>query len=96
MHPIAHSSPDKRLVLSSAPRSGEGALFQRLQDYQAYEPGGPSYAQLGDELGMTEAAIKSAVQRMRQRHRELLREEVAPPFEPDGRISHANPFAPVR
>ena len=56
---------------------GQGALFQRLQDYQPRESGGKSYAQLGDELGMTEAAVKSAVQRMRQRHRELLREEVA-------------------
>jgi len=52
------------------------ALFQLLQDYQPREPGGRSYAQLGDELAMTEAAVKSAVQRMRQRHRELLREEV--------------------
>lgn len=56
---------------------GQTALFLRLQDYQPREPGGKSYVQLGDELGMTEAAVKSAVQRMRQRHRELLREEVA-------------------
>ncbi|MEO6034733.1 MAG: sigma-70 family RNA polymerase sigma factor [Verrucomicrobiota bacterium] len=55
----------------------QGALFERLQDYQPREPGGRSYAQLGEELAMTEAAVKSAVQRMRQRHRELLREEVA-------------------
>jgi RNA polymerase sigma factor (sigma-70 family) len=52
-------------------------LFERLQDYQPREAGGLSYAQLGGEFGMTEAAVKSAVQRMRQRHRELLREEVA-------------------
>jgi RNA polymerase sigma-70 factor (ECF subfamily) len=56
---------------------GQGALFELLQDYQPREPGGRSYAQLGDELAMTEAAVKSAVQRMRQRHRELLREEIA-------------------
>ena len=56
---------------------GQAALFERLQDYQPRELGGRSYAQLGEELGMTEAAVKSAVQRMRQRHRELLREEVA-------------------
>ena len=56
---------------------GQAALFQPLQDYQPREPGGRSYAQLGDELAMTEAAVKSAVQRMRQRHRELLREEIA-------------------
>ena len=56
---------------------GQAALFERLQDYQPRETGGQSYAQLGDDLGMTEAAVKSAVQRMRQRHRELLREEIA-------------------
>lgn len=56
---------------------GQTALFDRLQDYQPHDPGGQSYAQLGGEFGMTEAAVKSAVQRMRQRHRELLREEVA-------------------
>ena len=56
---------------------GQTALFERLQDYQPREAGGQSYAQLGDDLGLTEAAVKSAVQRMRQRHRELLREEIA-------------------
>ena len=56
---------------------GQAALFQRLQDYQPHEPGGQSYAQLGDEFAMTEAAVKSAVQRMRQRHGEVLREEIA-------------------
>ena len=56
---------------------GKAALFERLQDYQPHEPGGQSYAQLGVAFEMTEAAVKSAVQRMRQRHRELLREEIA-------------------
>jgi hypothetical protein len=28
-------------------------------------------------LGTTEAAVKSAMQRLRQRHREILREEIA-------------------
>ena len=56
---------------------GQIKLFETLQDYQPREPGGRSYAQLGDEFAMTEAAVKSSVQRMRQRHRELLREEVA-------------------
>ena len=56
---------------------GQAAVFELLQDYQPREPGGRSYAQLGSDLGMTEAAVKSAVQRMRYRHRELLREEIA-------------------
>ena len=50
----------------------QSALFDILQNYQPREPGGRSYAQVGADLGMTEAAIKSAVQRMRHRHRELL------------------------
>lgn len=56
---------------------GKQALFDALKDYQPREAGGPSYAQIGARLGMTEAAVKSAVQRMRQRHREILREEIA-------------------
>lgn len=56
---------------------GQVALFEALQNYQPREPGGRSYAQLGGDLGMTEAAVKSAVQRMRQRHGELLHEEIA-------------------
>ena len=56
---------------------GQTALFELLQDYQPGEPDGRSYVQMGADLGMTEAAVKSAVQRMRQRHRELLREEIA-------------------
>ena len=56
---------------------GQTKLFETLQDYQPREQGGRSYAQLGDEFAMTEAAVKSSVQRMRQRHRELLREEIA-------------------
>jgi len=65
-----------RLGVEYAAR-GQAALFELLQDYQPRESGGKSYAQLGHDLGMTEAAVKSSVQRMRCRHRELLREEVA-------------------
>ena len=58
-------------------RRGQAALFDVLQDYQPREPGGRSYAQLGEDLGMTEAAVKWAVHQMRERHGELLREEIA-------------------
>lgn len=56
--------------------SGKGALFERLKDYQ---PGAASetYAQIGAELGMSEEAVKSAVHRLRRRHREILRAEIA-------------------
>jgi RNA polymerase sigma factor (sigma-70 family) len=56
--------------------SAKGALFERLKDYQ---PGAASetYAQIGAELGMSEDAVKSAVQRLRRRHREILRANIA-------------------
>ncbi len=56
---------------------GQAALFIVLQDYQPREPGGRSYAQLGEDLEMTEGAVKAAVHRMRERYGELLREEIA-------------------
>jgi RNA polymerase sigma factor (sigma-70 family) len=52
-------------------------LFDLLQNHQLRDSSGSSHAQIGAKLGMTEPAIKSAVHRMRQRHRELLREEIA-------------------
>jgi len=56
---------------------GKTPLFDQLKDLQPGEHGTLSYVEVGGQLGMTEAAIKSAVHRLRQRHRELLREEIA-------------------
>jgi RNA polymerase sigma factor (sigma-70 family) len=53
------------------------ALFEALKDFQPRHPGSLTYAEIGANLSTTEAAIKSAMQRMRQRHREILREEIA-------------------
>lgn len=72
--------------------SGRGPFFALLKDFQPREAGAPSYAEIGVKFGMTEAAVKSAVQRMRQRHREILREEIAhtvtSPGEIDEEIRH--------
>ena len=57
--------------------SGKSVLFEKLKEVQPGEHGPLSYAQLGAELGMTEVGIKSAVHRLRRRHREILREEIA-------------------
>ena len=57
--------------------SGKSALFEILKDAQPGEHGPKTYAQLGVELGMSEVAIKSALHRLRRRHREILREEIA-------------------
>ena len=72
--------------------TGRGELFDSLSDFHPREPGGSSYAEIGARLGITEVAVKSAAQRLRQRHREILREEIAQtvtrPDEIDEEIRH--------
>jgi RNA polymerase sigma factor (sigma-70 family) len=58
-------------------QSGRGVFFDLMKDFQPREPGAPSYVEIGERFGMTEAAVKSAVQRLRQRQRDILREEIA-------------------
>jgi len=57
--------------------NGRGLLFDRLKVLLANEPNHPSQAEIADELGMTENAVKQAFHRMRVRYRELLREQIA-------------------
>ncbi len=52
-------------------------LFEELRHFQPGEKGGCSYAEVAVRLGLSESAVKSAIWRLRQRHRELLREEIA-------------------
>jgi RNA polymerase sigma factor (sigma-70 family) len=58
-------------------KSGRGAFFDLMKDFQPRETGAPSYVEVGERFGMSEAAVKSAMQRLRQRQREILREEIA-------------------
>jgi RNA polymerase sigma-70 factor (ECF subfamily) len=51
--------------------------FDALKDYVWGERSGCSCADLGRELGITEEAAKKAVQRLRQRFAQLLREQIA-------------------
>ena len=57
--------------------AGSGGLFDQLQKLLTDEPDRPSQAEIAGELGMTENAVKQASHRMRQRYRELLREEIS-------------------
>jgi RNA polymerase sigma-70 factor (ECF subfamily) len=52
-------------------------LFDRLQKSLSDEPDRPSPADTAREFGMTESAVRQAAYRMRQRYRQLLREEIA-------------------
>jgi RNA polymerase sigma factor (sigma-70 family) len=52
-------------------------LFDRLQKSLTDEPDRLSPAETAREFGMTETAVRQASYRMRQRYRQLLREEIA-------------------
>ena len=52
-------------------------LFDQLQKLLTDESDRPSQAEIAGELAMTENAVKQAFHRLRQRYRELLREEIA-------------------
>jgi DNA-directed RNA polymerase specialized sigma24 family protein len=58
-------------------RSLNPPLLQRLNTLLSDEPERPSQADIAREFGMTENAVKQAFHRLRQRYRQLLREEVA-------------------
>ena len=57
--------------------SGREVVFDRLQGCLLGERPNETYAQLGAKLGLSETAVKVTVHRLRQRYRELLREEIA-------------------
>src|SRR5512132_3498200 len=57
--------------------SANTPLLERLNTLLSDEPDRPSQAEIGREFGMTENAVKQAFHRLRQRYRQLLREEVA-------------------
>lgn len=60
-----------------AVRQGKEAQFERLKGLLVGEDSEVGYRTLASELGTTEGALKVAVHRLRQRFRELLREEIA-------------------
>ena len=51
--------------------------FDVLKRFMTEDRGASSYAEAARDLGLTEPAIKSAVHRLRQRWRALMREEIA-------------------
>jgi DNA-directed RNA polymerase specialized sigma24 family protein len=57
--------------------TGKAELFGEIKIFLTGEKRAVSYAELAARLGTTEAALKMAVSRMRQRYGELLRSEIA-------------------
>ncbi len=58
-------------------QDGKGELFAALNPCLVGDKTTHPYAELGTKLGLGEGAVKSAVHRLRQRYRQLLREEIA-------------------
>lgn len=58
-------------------RSGRQRLFDALKGALTGNPNALPYRALAGQLKMTEGAVRVAVHRLRQRYRELLREEIA-------------------
>jgi len=58
-------------------REGKGALFNMLESCLIGSREAQPYAALGGQLGMTEGAARVTVCRLRERYRELLKEEIA-------------------
>jgi RNA polymerase sigma-70 factor (ECF subfamily) len=56
--------------------AGREQFFQEAKGWLWGDKGSLRYAELAGRLGMTEAALKAAVHRLRLRYRELLREEI--------------------
>ena len=57
--------------------AGNAKLFDCLKEFLSDEPARRTQAEVAAELGMTEDALKQAFHRLRQRYRELLRDEIA-------------------
>ncbi len=58
-------------------RDGHGELFALLNPCLVGDRTAQPYAELANKLGASEGTVKSAVHRMRQRYRRLLRDEIA-------------------
>ena len=60
-----------------AAKAGKGAFFEALKPFLVGESHSVSYAELAVRFGVSEAALKMKVQRLRHRYQRLLREEIA-------------------
>jgi RNA polymerase sigma-70 factor (ECF subfamily) len=56
--------------------AGKAEQFQQLKGFMVGDRAGTTFALAAAELNMTEGAARKVASRMRQRYRELLREEI--------------------
>ena len=67
--------------------SGRGALFLQLRFAITGEKSAVPYAELATRLGSSPEAVRVAVHRLRQRYRQLLREEIAHTVETEADVA---------
>jgi len=56
---------------------GKADLFEQLTEFRLDAPGQRPYAEVASQSALSQSAVKSAIRRLRQRHNELVREEIA-------------------
>lgn len=66
-----------RRLAAEYKRDGRSELFTQLNPCLVGERSAQPYGELAAKLGVSEGTVKSAVHRMRQRYRQLLRDEIA-------------------
>jgi RNA polymerase sigma-70 factor (ECF subfamily) len=66
--------------------AGQAARFEVLRDFVLGDPGDLSYAEAATRLGLSDSAVTSAIHRLRNRFRELVRIEVSHTVEHPGEI----------
>ncbi len=57
--------------------AGREDIYQALKEFLSAEAKEGEYAQVGERLGMSRGAVAAGVHRLRQRYRELVRDEIA-------------------
>lgn len=69
-------------------KAGKSRRFEELKAFLIGDHSGQTYAEVAKRLDMTETAAKMVVSRMRQRYRELLREEIAQTLDGPGEVEN--------
>ena len=57
--------------------AGKAVLYNQLTEFRLDVSEQRAYAEVAAELGLSESALKSAIRRLRQRHLQLVRDEIA-------------------
>jgi RNA polymerase sigma factor (sigma-70 family) len=72
--------------------ANKAGLYDQLMEFRLDAQGQRGYSEVAVRLGLSESAVKSAILRLRRRHHQLVREEiaetVADPSEVDGEIRY--------